>query len=300
MNEPITTNNICEYNDYCGAETKNPLVSVIDFSKLPPMRHTRKLYSFYAVFLKDVRCGELRYGRQYYDYQEGTLVFVAPGQVFGIEDDGSTFQPAGYALLFHPDLLRGTHLAGSMRNYTFFSYEVNEALHLSLDERKIIIDCLHKIDYEISRPIDKFTKELTTDSIKTFLDYCARFYSRQFLTRDNENKDILLRFEKMLNDYFNSDLAHNQGLPSVQRCAEKLCLSPNYFSDLLKKETGQTALKYIHDKVLDLAKTKLVSTNATISEISASLGFEYAQHFTRLFKSKVGCSPTDYREQYTA
>ena len=265
---------------------------------MKPLRHARKLYGFYAIFLKDVKCGELRYGRQYYDYQDGTLIFVAPGQVFGAEDNGEVFQPTGYLLMFHPDLLRNTLLGKlMMKDYTFFSYETNEALHLSSEERQVVMDCLHKIQYELQHPIDKHSKGLIVDSIKMFLDYCTRFYDRQFITRDNVNKDVLVRFEALLEDYFMKGRAEKTGLPTVQYIANELNLSANYLSDLLRKETGSTALRYIHDKVIDVAKTQIVSTDKTISEIAYLLGFQYSQHFTRLFKKEVGCTPNEYRLQ---
>lgn len=298
MNELIKADNICMYNEWAGVETKHPLVSFIDFSTVKSLRHARKLYGFYAIFLKDVKCGELRYGRQYYDYQDGTLIFVAPGQVFGAEDNGEVFQPTGYLLMFHPDLLRNTPLGKlMMKDYTFFSYETNEALHLSGEERQVIMDCLHKIQYELQHPIDKHSKGLIVDSIKMFLDYCTRFYDRQFITRDNVNKDVLVRFEALLEDYFMNGRAEKIGLPTVQYIANELNLSANYLSDLLRKETGSTVLRYIHDKVIDVAKTQIISTDKTISEIAYLLGFQYPQHFTRLFKKEVGYTPNQYRLQ---
>ncbi len=298
MNELIKADNICIYNEWAGVKTKHPLVSFIDFSTVKPLRHARKLYGFYAIFLKDVKCGELRYGRQYYDYQDGTLIFVAPGQVFGADDNGEVFQPTGYLLMFHPDLLRNTPLGKlMMKDYTFFSYETNEALHLSNEERQVVMDCFHKIQYELQHPIDKHSKGLIVDSIKMFLDYCTRFYDRQFITRDIVNKDILVRFEALLEDYFMNGRAEKIGLPTVQYLANELNLSANYLSDLLRKETGSTALSYIHNKVMDVAKTQIVSTDKTISEIAYLLGFQYPQHFTRLFKREVGCTPNEYRLQ---
>lgn len=298
MGNIIKTYTIHAYNQWAGVETQHPLVGFIDFSKVAPLRHARKLYGFYAVFLKDQNCGELRYGRQYYDYQDGTLIFVAPGQAFGVEDDGEVFQPTGYILMFHPDLLLNTPLARMMKDYTYFSYETNEALHISEQERRIVMDCFEKIQYELQYPVDNFSKTLITDTVKTFLDYCSRFYSRQFITRDNVNRDILTRFEKMLDEYFHSDKPMTLGLPNVQYCADKLHLSPNYLSDLLRKEAGNTALGYIHNKLLDIAKTEIVATDKTISEIAYSLGFQYPQHFTRLFKREVGCTPNEYRIQF--
>lgn len=287
---------IYQYNDWVGYETLHPLVSVIDFSKCSGIEQARQLYGFYAVFLKDVKCGDLRYGRQYYDYQEGTLVFLAPGQVVDMVGmKGQTFQPKGWGLLFHPDLLRGTSLARSMRNYTFFSYESNEALHLSEQERHVVIDCLNNIETELHRSIDKHSKMLITSNIELLLNYCLRFYDRQFITRENVNKDTLLRFEKLIHDYFQSDKPKTTGLLTVGYCAEQVHLSANYFGDLIKKETGRTAQEHIQMKLIDIAKEKVLDPGRTISEISYELGFQYPQHFTRLFKRCVGYTPNEYR-----
>lgn len=296
MNEIMKADSICAYNEWAGVETLNPLVSYIDFSQVKPLRHARKLYGFYAVFLKDVKCGELKYGRRYYDYQEGTLIFVAPGQVFGAEDNGEIFQPTGHLLMFHPDLIRGTHLSQIIGSYTFFKYETNEALHLSREEREIVMDCFRKITYELKHPVDKHSKGLIVDNIKTFLDYCTRFYDRQFITRDNINRDLLAQFEKLLDGWFATGEAEKKGLPTVQWLADSLHLSASYMSDMLKKETGLSALNFIHAKTIDIAKTELAATEKSISEIAYQLGFQYPQHFTRLFKREVGCSPGEYRK----
>lgn len=278
-----------------GQETLHPLVSVVDFSKCKPMLHSLQRFGFYAVFLKDVKCGDIRYGRNYYDYQEGTLVFLAPGQVVGIINNGEYFQPKGWALLFHPDLIRGTSLVREMKNYTFFSYESNEALHLSEQERKVILDCFHNIESELRHAIDKHSKTLIVNNIELFLNYCVRFYDRQFITRSHVNKDILTRFENLLNDYFQSEKPQIIGLPSVQYCADSLHLSPNYFGDLIKKETGNSAQEYIQAKLIGVAKDRIFDTSLSVSEIAYSLGFKYPQHFSRLFKQKVGVTPNEYR-----
>lgn len=296
MEDILKLEHIYQYNDWVGYETLHPLVSVIDFSKCSGIEQARQLYGFYAVFLKDVKCGDLRYGRQYYDYQEGTLVFLAPGQIVDMVGmKGQTFQPKGWGLLFHPDLLRGTSLARSMRNYTFFSYESNEALHLSEQERQVVIDCLNNIEAELHRSIDKHSKMLITSNIELLLNYCLRFYDRQFITRENVNKDSLLRFEKLIHDYFQSDKPKTMGLLTVGYCAEQLHLSANYFGDLIKKETGRTAQEHIQMKLIDIAKEKVLDPGRTISEISYELGFQYPQHFTRLFKRCVGYTPNEYR-----
>lgn len=295
MNEIMNINTVQQYNDYFGIETRHPLVSVIDGREAKPLRFCRKLYNLYAILLKDTDCGQLKYGRSIYDYQKGAMLFLAPGQVLGSEDDGLLHQPEGWVLVFHPELLRGTPLAHIMRDYSYFSYYANEALHLSGQERKTVIECMERIKEELQYPIDKHSKSLITDNIKLFLDYCTRFYDRQFITRENTNQDTFARFEALLNEYFNSGKPTLYGIPSVPYCAEKLCLSPNYLSDLLKKETGLSALKHIQQKTLEIAKERVYNTKKTISEISYELGFPYPQHFSRWFKKMAGCTPNEYR-----
>jgi AraC-like DNA-binding protein len=252
-------------------------------------------FGFYTVFLKDVKCGDLMYGRHTYDYQEGTLVFLAPGQVAGINSNGDMYQPKGYALIFHADLIHGTSLGRHIQNHTFFGYQSNEALHLSERERKIILDCFSKIQYELEHAIDKHSKNLIVSNIELFLDYCIRFYDRQFITRENVHKGILERFENLLNEYFQADKPQIIGLPSVAYCASELNLSAGYFGDLVKKETGKTAQEYIQSKVIDVAKEKIFDQSKSVSQIAYELGFKYPQHFTRLFKQRVGKSPNEYR-----
>lgn len=256
------------------------------------MRHT---FGFYTLFLKEVRCGNLIYGRQYYDYQEGTIVAIAPGQVAGVEDNGEEFQPKGWALVFHPDLIRGTSLGRNIRSYSFFSYEANEALHLSEQERAIVVDCLHKIRTETEHAVDKHTRRLITANIELLLDYCVRFYERQFLTRSQVNSDLLIRFETLLDAYFSSDRPQSEGLPSVKYFAEQLHLSANYFGDLIKKETGRTAQDHIQLKLIDVAKERIFDVRKSVGEIAYELGFKYPQHFTRLFKKLTGLTPKEYR-----
>ncbi len=284
-----------QYNNWIGVETLHPLVSVVDFNEIPTVQHFRRYMGIYAVFMKNIKCGDITYGCQPYDYEDGTLVFVAPGQVYGIDSKGKVTKPSGYALVFHPDLLAGTHLGKMMKDYSFFSYGVNEALHLSKKERDTIVDCFEKIRTEIDQNIDKHSKTLIVSNIELFLNYCMRFYDRQFITRNNENKDILVRFENLLYDYFKSGKAKNLGLPGVAYCAEMLHLSPNYFGDLIKKETGNTALDFIQSRLIEEAKVKIFEGNASFGEIAYQLGFKYQQHFTRIFKQKTGVTPNEFR-----
>ena len=296
MSEILKLDHVLEYNDSLELETLHPLVSVIDFSEVSSIRHAVRCFGFYALFLKDVRCGDMIYGRQTYDYQEGTLVCLAPGQIFGAKDDGQTHRPKGWALLFHPDLLRGTQLGRNIRSYTFFSYEVREALHLSEQERHMILDCLRNIRHELEHAIDRHSRTLIVGNIEMLLNYCVRFYDRQFITRSNvANKDVLLRFESILNDYFQSDKPQSIGLPTVQYCASQLYLSANYFGDLIKRETGKTAQEHIRLRLIDTAKERIADPRRSISEVAYELGFKYPAHFSRLFKNTVGCTPNEYR-----
>ena len=286
---------INDYNVFNNNETRHPLVSVVDLSKADPRQGSRMYFGFYTVFLKDVKCGDLVYGRHTYDYQEGTLVFLAPGQVAGMNSNGETYQPKGYALIFHPDLIHGTVLGRHIQDYTFFGYQSNEALHLSNRERQLVLDCFAKIDYELEHAIDKHSRRLIVSNIELFLNYCVRFYERQFITRDNAHKGILERFEHLLNAYYQTDKPQIAGLPSVAYCAGELNLSANYFGDLVKKETGQSAQEYIQTKVMDVAKERMFDHSKSVSQVAYELGFKYPQHFMRLFKQRVGQSPNEYR-----
>jgi AraC family transcriptional activator of pobA len=284
-----------QYNALNNNETLHPLVNIVDLSKADQRLNRKSNYGFYAVFLKEIKCGDLHYGCNYYDYEEGTLVFVGPGQVIGVENNGELYQPKGQVLVFHPDLLRGTSLGRHMTDYNFFSYEVHEALHLSESERKIILDCYAKVKQELERGIDKHSKTLIVSNIELLLNYCVRFYDRQFITRDHANKGILQKFEELLNGYFSSEKPKEIGLPTVGYCADQLNLSANYFGDLIKKETGKSPQEYIQLKTMDIAKEKIFDTTKSVSEIAYELGFKYPQHFTRLFKQRVGYTPNEYR-----
>jgi AraC-like DNA-binding protein len=289
-----------EYNDLNNHETFHPLISIINFSNANPRtwgkdKNVRINYGLYCIFLKDIKCGDLKYGCNYYDYQEGTLVFVSPGQIMEIENDGKVYQPKGHALVFHADLLKGTSLAQNINKYNFFSYNTNEALHLSERERQIVLDLFSKINYELQQSVDKHSKKLIVSYIDLFLNYCERFYDRQFITRDDINKGVLEKFEEQLNNYFLSEKPQSIGLPSVAYFADALHLSANYFGDLIKKETGKSAKEYIQNKVINIAKNKIFDSEKTVSEIANELGFKYSQHFSRMFKNATGYSPNEYR-----
>lgn len=279
---------------------KHPLVSVVktaDFRPTMDFRGIKVVNNLYQISLKNLGCGNLMYGKNSYDYEEGTLVFTSPGQVtvFDGEMPEEMENDKGWTLAFHPDLIRKSNLAEKINQYSFFNYEVNEALHLSEDERKTIEDLLDKIVKEYSQNIDKHSQNLIISNIELLLDYCTRFYDRQFYTRTNINVDFVSKFEKLLKTYYHTEKADELGLPNVQYLAQKLNFSSNYLSDLLKKETGKTAQEHIHIFVINKAKNSLLNSNSSISEIGYSLGFDYPQHFSSLFKSKTGMSPREYR-----
>lgn len=278
----------------------HPLVSVVktaDFQPKIDFRGLKVVNNLYEVSLKQLGCGNLTYGKNSYDYEEGTLVFTSPGQVTIFEGEMPTTGESnqGWTLAFHPDLIRKSSLADKMSRYTFFNYEVNEALHLSQAELETIEDLLAKIVKEYSQNLDKHSQNLIISNIELLLDYCTRFYDRQFYTRSNLNLDYVSKFEKLLNQYYENTLVEEKGLPSVKYLANKLNFTASYLSDLLKKETGKTAQEHIHLFIIEKAKTKLLNSKHSISEIGYSLGFEYPQHFSNLFKSKTGFSPSEYR-----
>ncbi len=294
MERAITFNTVHDYNVFNNNPTLHPLVNIVDLSKADPRSGHRMTFNIFCIVLKNIKCGDIRYGNNYYDYQEGTLVFFSPGQVIDVTNP-EVYQPTGTALIFHPDLLLNTPLGKRMNEFSFFSYQTNEALHLSEREKKIILECFDKITYELSQSIDKHSKTLIASNIELFLNYCTRFYDRQFITRENVNRGILEKFEELLNNYFVSEKPQLIGLPSVAYCAGELHLSANYFGDLIKKETGKSAQEYIQNKIIDTAKNKIYDAGKTVNQIAYELGFKYPQHFTRLFKQKTGVTPNEYR-----
>ncbi len=287
---------ISKFNRMLNFETLHPLISIIDFEKISVSVEQMLISTnFYTIMLKDECQGTLKYGRNRYDYDEQTMIFIAPHQVVGIDGNSGQHQAKGIGLFFHPDLLKGTQLSTSIKGYNFFSYEVSEALHLSAEERRTIGDCIQKITIEISHPIDKHSKRIIVSNIELLLDYCQRFYDRQFITREVLNHDILSRFETLLNNYFDGGKASERGLPNVKYCAEKLALSPSYMSDVIKRETGRSAVEHIQLSTIERAKVELTSSSNSVSQIAYSLGFEYPQYFSRLFKKHTGQTPNEYR-----
>ena len=297
MDEEIRqVDNISEYGEMVGAETLHPLVNVVDFSRLPPVRNVgfKRLFGYYAVYLKGRKYSELHYGKSIYAYDEGAMVFIAPGQVVGVEDDGVAHPMNTHVLMFHPDLLRGTYLQSLMSHYTYFSYNTNEALLPTEEEKHIIKECFGHIDEEL-RHYDECSLPIVIDYIKLVLDYCSRFYRRRFSADEPQSRDILARLENLLNGYLRSKAPAVQGVPTVAYCADKLCLSPNYFNDLVHESTGSSALKLIHDKMLEIAKEKLSEPMKRVNEVAAEMGFQQPQNFSNWFKKMEGCTPKEYR-----
>ena len=297
MKEVIKLDSVDIYNELLGLQTMHPLVAVVDTKKAtkPHPNHMTMNYGVYALFLKNTKCGDIRYGRQSYDYQEGTVTSFAPGQIVEINME-ENYRPDALGLMFHPDLIKGTSLGQNIKNYSFFSYSSAEALHLSDKEKRIFTDCLGNIRNELEHPIDKHSRKLISRNIELLLDYCMRFYERQFVTRTVTNRSVLVKFETLLDDYFKNRMPVTEGLPTVKYFADKVYLSPNYFGDMIKKETGKTAQEYIKTKIIDLAKEMILGSEMTVSQISYELGFQYSQHFSRIFKKSTGQTPGEYRK----
>ncbi len=301
MSETYVIDTISQAHQSVGLPApKHPLVTVVytrDFNPTVNFQNVKVVNNLFQITLKQAGCGNLLYGKNTYDYEEGTLIFTAPGQVTTFEGEFPTDSGAtdGWTLAFHPDLIRKSTLGEKIDNYSYFNYEVNEALHLSIDERNTIEDLLEKIVKEYSQNLDRHSQKLIISNIELLLDYCLRFYERQFYTRTNLNCDIVSRFERLLKNYYKSEKVTEYGIPSVNYCAKILNLSSNYLSDLLKKETGKTAQEHIHLLIVNKAKNSLLNSSKSISEIGYELGFEYPQHFSSLFKTKTGFSPKEYR-----
>lgn len=284
-----------DYNDNLGVTTLHPLVSVVDMSELECIRHSLKHFGFYCIILKHLGCGDVAYGRSTYDYNDGSLVFVAPNQMAGANDGKISYNTKGWILMFHPDLLRNTYLEHSMNRYTFFDYSSNEALHLSEQEREIIIGYLCNIRRELHHPTDDYTNRNIILNIEALLNNCMRFYERQFISRKNENNKIMEQLTYLLEEYLLSGKSQQYGLPTVAWCADNLHLSSNYFGDLVKKYSGRSAQEFIKSTIVDYAKLLLANNSYQVNEIAYKLGFKYPQHFSRLFKHIEGISPSQYR-----
>lgn len=270
------------------------MVGIVDYAALSPIRHSLNNYSVYGVFMHEHLSVDLKYGCGKYDYQSGgTVICIAPGQIGGKEDNGERMELDGWALLFHPDMLHGTTLEKEIRNYSFFDYNANEALHTTEEEYALLADIMIRIKIELNARHDDMQNKILLDYISLLLNYCKRFYDRQFITRKVENADMLQRFNSVLEDYYAQEKQSKQGLPTVAYCAELLCMSAGYFGDMVKKHTGDSAKGYIHHFIIQKAKN-LLASDETISAVAYDLGFEYPQHFSRLFKKKEGISPSEY------
>ncbi len=296
-NEIVRISSLSEGFQMMGLEPpKHPLVGIVDVSKMNVPEEVvgvKMTTDFYMISMKDADCG-MRYGRNYYDFNEGVLSFIGPNQIIQSEKD--EFSANGWMLFFHPDLIRKSNLGKHIDAYSFFSYDVHEALHLSKKEEDILNDCIDKIDFELDQNIDAHSQQLLVSNIELLLNYCMRFYERQFHTRASSNKDVITRVDELLKEYYQEEKQLSDGTPSIQYFADEVALSQNYLSDLLKKETGRNAKDYINDFIVDKAKTRLLNSEESVSVIAYDLGFNYPHYFSRLFKQKTGLTPNKYRE----
>lgn len=293
MNKIENVVSVHEYNACVGQEDEHPLVSVIDYAEVSPIRHSLNRYSVYGLFLREDTLVDLTYGCGRYDYSETTLICVAPGQIGGKEDNGERVNLIGWALLFHPDLLRGTFLEKKLHEYSFFAYNVNEALHMTKEERDILVTYFRIIKCELHSTDDAYKNSIVVNLIDIVLQYCMRFYNRQSSANRPQNSDVLTRFEHFLHQYYDENRHLRGGLPTVALCASELCLSTNYFADLVKRQTGETASQHIRQFVISRAKSLLMSGN-NVNQVAYALGFEYSQHFCRFFKKTEGYTPSEY------
>lgn len=296
MNKVLKVSFPQDYSAYLGQKDRHRLVSVIDYDAVSPIRHSLNNYGVYGIFLRDDASVDLQYGCGRYDYKESTLLCVSPGQVGGKEDNGEMVSISGWALLFHPDILHGTRLEKMIRDYSFFDYRVNEALHMSKEEREIVVSLMRSIKREIDQEHDNEQDEIIVGYINVLLKYCKRFYNRQFVTRKHENNGVLARFQDALSEYYSNGIQFKQGIPTIQYMADRLCMSPNYLGDLIKRTTGETAGNHIRNFLVIQAKNGLAA-GKTISEVAYDIGLEYPQHLSRMFKKQTGMTPSEYLRQ---
>lgn len=296
--EELYFNSVQEFNDYYGFETLHPLVNVVHFDKDEPIAESMVHYGIYALYLKENKGCKLSYGRTEYDFDEMTITSFEPGQVLHVEQalyGDSVVFPRWTALVFHPDFLKRTNLGRDMSRYEFFSYNSTEALHLSQQEIEVFRGVLSMIEQELHHAIDKHSRELMVSNIELLLNYCLRFYDRQFITREEINHSVVKQFETLLKEYMTQKAA-TEGVPTVAYFAEKCCFSAGYFGELVKTETGRTAQDFIADHMIQFAKNELNNPSLSISQVAARLGFEYPQHFVRFFKRRTGITPKEYRK----
>jgi AraC family transcriptional activator of pobA len=279
----------------------HPLISLIDNTETPVeariLQHAHVL-TFYKIALKGKLSGKLRYGQDYYDFDEGGLLFAAPSQLIGHQGDNFSASCSQYTLLIHPDFLLNYPLAKKIRQYGFFSYTANEALHLSDQEKEVIMGIFNIMNDELHSRIDEFSQDVMISQIELLLTYANRFYKRQFITRKASGHNLLQKLEEILDAYFGEEKAVNQGIPTVQFLSDHLNISPSYLSDMLRSLTGQSAQQHIHQKLIEKAKEKLSTTSLTVSEVAYELGFEHPQSFSKLFKTKTSLSPLEFRRSF--
>lgn len=295
MEETRRIETVAEYNDLNGFKTMHPQVAYVEFHDAPLRIIGKHCYGFYTLFLKETKGCIINYGQTQYDFDCETIVSMAPGQV--IESRPVPGVPKhARGILFHPDFLHGTPLEKKMREYSFFSYASNEALHLSEDEVQVVRNCMHIIDVELQHPIDKHSRGLIITNLELLLDYCMRFYERQFVTRQDMNITTLSRFSELLNEHINSGKTATDGIPTVKYFADRVHLSPNYFGDMVKAETGKSAQEFIALRLFEHAKRQLLHPELTIKQIALQTGFQHPQHFVRFFKRHAGITPTEFRK----
>jgi AraC-like DNA-binding protein len=298
-NTPIVFNSISDLFRMLGLpKPLHPLISLVDNSRIPIDKHqlsTAFLLNFYKVSYKVGLRGKIRYGQGYYDFDEGGLLFTSPNQLLAISDDT---EYAGLSLLIHPDFIRNYPLGKNIKNFGFFSYAANEALHLSEKERVVIRTILQNMEDELQTPIDDFSQDVMVSQIELLLNYSNRFYKRQFITRKAISSDLLSKMEALLDDYFNNNTALMNGVLTVQSLAEQLHVSPHYLSDMLRSLTGQNAQQHIHNKLIEKAKEILSNSTLSVAEIAYQLGFEHPQSFNKLFKRKTNLSPLEFRQSF--
>jgi AraC-like DNA-binding protein len=289
---------IAEVHHFFGLEKPlHPLITIIrefptvDFS----FSNVKMTSDLFLIGLKGNVSGSFKYGRNSYDYEEGTLAFLAPNQVLTFDEAQKEANEGGWNIIFHPDLIRKSELGKTIKDYSFFDYDINEALHVADKERVMLTSLMQLIETELEQNIDKHSQELIIANLESMLKYCRRYYDRQFYTRTNQSKDFIMRFEEYLETYFTSNTLKEKGLPTLDQCGKALQMSGSYLSDLLRVETGKSAKGHIHSYIIEKAKTLLLNSNTSVSNIAYELGFEYPQHFSKLFKSKTGANPSEYR-----
>jgi AraC family transcriptional regulator, transcriptional activator of pobA len=298
---PQIVNSISEWHRmFAFSKPEHPLISLIqhaDVKNISPDNSKSFVINFYIISIKKSFKGKMRYGKNYYDFDEGTMGFISPGQVISVDDDESR-DCSGWSLMFHPDFIRHYALAKSISNYGFFSYDTNEALHLSDKEDVLVENLIKNIEQEYHSSIDQFSQDVMVSHLELLLNYANRFYNRQFITRKTASSDLLTKMEQLLTSYFEGNNVQQQGLPTVQYISERLYVSPHYLSDMLRTLTGQNTQQHIHNKLIEKAKEILTTTSLSVGEIAYQLGFEYPQSFNKLFKSKTNLSPLQFRSAF--